>query len=126
MFSLFIYFRLVPREYVQVSYRSVTSTLKFHVPHFVHHLQQWHFNIIKQNLQTVMHKSLVHDGLKVANVFVMFSEQQVVHKMVYAIVVDIAKMAIFGFLRVSRALSFFCVCTEIIPQNSVIRILISI
>ena len=73
-----------------------------------------------------MHKSLVHDGLKVASVFVMFSEQQVVHKLVYAIVVDIAKMAIFGFLRVSRALSFFHVCTEIIPQNSVIYILINI
>ena len=71
-----------------------------------------------------MHKSLVHDGLKVANVFVMFSELEVLHKMVYAIVVDIAKMAIFWFLRVSRALSFICVRTEIIPKNSVIYILI--
>ena len=71
-----------------------------------------------------MHKTLVHDGLKVANVFVMFSEQQVVHKFVYAIVVDIAKMAMFGFLRVSRALIFIRVRTEIIPKNSVIYILI--
>ena len=71
-----------------------------------------------------MHKSLVHDSLKVASVFVMFSELQVVHKMMYVIVVDIAKMAIFWFLRVSRALSFIRVCTEIIPKNSVIYILI--
>ena len=73
-----------------------------------------------------MHKSLVDNGLKVANVLVMFWELQVFHKMVYAIVVDIAKMAIFGFLCVSRALSFFCDRTEIIPKNSVIYILISI
>ena len=71
-----------------------------------------------------MHKSLVHDGLKVANVLVMFWEQQVVHKLVYAIVVDIAKMTIFWFLRVSRALSFIRICTEIIPKNSVMYILI--
>jgi len=73
-----------------------------------------------------MHKTLVHDGLKVANVLVLIWELQVSHKSVYAIFSDHAKMAIFGFLRVSIALSFFRDRTEIIPKNSVIRILISI
>ena len=73
-----------------------------------------------------MHKSLVHDGLKVCIVLVMFWELQVFHKMVYAIVVDFAKMAILEFLHVLRALSFHRVRREIKPKNSVIYILMNI
>ena len=73
-----------------------------------------------------MHKSLVHDGLKVCIVMVVLWELQVVHKMVYAIVVDFAKMTILEFLHVLRALSFHRDRTEITPKNSVIYILMNI